>query len=94
MMIPGQQELAGQIKKDAIARDIRMTSVARRTTRHLSWKYGSSVRFHPYPLGERKKGKIACLKIHGKIVVEYEYLPSPFHVEDDIARLTNKKSIR
>lgn len=83
-----------KILKDAGRLDIDLTAHGRRTTRHLSWKYGPSVRFHVYPLGERKKGKISALKISGKVVKEYEYLPSTFTVEDDINKLTNKKIIR
>lgn len=86
--------MEGKILKDANRLDIDLTSMGRRTTRHLSWKYGPSVRFHVYPVGERKNGKIAALKVRGKVVVSYDSLPSVFHVEEDVIKLTDKKIIR
>lgn len=75
----------------ATQRDYRLTGVARRITRHLTFKYGGMVRFNPIPLHDRRRGKIAELRVKGRVIKTYDYVPTVFSVEDDLQQLTDLK---
>lgn len=72
----------------ATQRDYDLTKVARKITRHLDFKYKQGVRFNPLPMQHRKEGNIAELRVKGKVIKQYDYVPTVFTVEDDIQKLT------